>query len=409
MYRRIYRFLAGYITISMEGFSPERFLNLCQMNQIELWGIRYTGKSYECCMYRRDFKKLFPYRRKSRIRIRIIKKTGLPFYVFRYRKRKLYFAGVACFFVILFWCSLYIWDIELEGNLKYSDDTLYEFLESEQLYTGILKSKVDCDDIEQKLRIEFREITWVSAELKGTRLIINIKENDKILDVEEKEETPCDLVAETAGVVDEIITQSGIPLVKKGDSVEKGQILVSGAVPIVNDSGETTHFQLVHAQADIKLLTDISYEDEFSMLKEEKYYTGRTKSGFGVSLAGHRFFLPLYRAPFEREDVVRTSVQLRLTDSFYLPVTVEKTKRREYVPYTRYMTKQEAKEDAAHKLDEYFEKIVQKGVQIIENNVRIEISGGKCLAQGSVRAKVPAGTEKPISQPQEETGLQDPE
>ena len=62
------------------------------------------------------------------------------------------------------------------------------------------------------------------------------------------------------------------PLVKKGDTVEKGQILVSGAVPVVGDDGETTGYQYQKADADIRARTILEYEDTENVQYPEKIY-----------------------------------------------------------------------------------------------------------------------------------------
>ena len=98
-------------------------------------------------------------------------------------------------------------------------------------------SSVACDRLEKRLRNEFDDITWVSARLEGTRLVVEIEENNTA-SAKEKEQTPCSLKASKSGIIARMITRRGTPLVKKGDQVEKGDLLVSGLLPIYNDSQE---------------------------------------------------------------------------------------------------------------------------------------------------------------------------
>ena len=81
-----------------------------------------------------------------------------------------------------------------------------------------------------------------------------------------------DLVAERSGIIESMIVRKGIPLVKKGDTVEKGQILVSGAVPVVGDDGETIGYQYQKADADIRARTILEYEDTENVQYPEKVY-----------------------------------------------------------------------------------------------------------------------------------------
>ena len=71
-----------------------------------------------------------------------------------------------------------------------------------------------------------------------------------------------DIVASEDGVISSIITRNGIPQVKAGDTVEKGQILVSGAVPVYDDGQNIVKYQIYEADADITILTKTHFHDQ---------------------------------------------------------------------------------------------------------------------------------------------------
>lgn len=79
MLRYILNNLAGYLRIRVEGYSPERFLNLCCYHGIFLWNLRPAKGAYEMNIRVRDFRRLRPMVRKSRAKVRIIQKRGVPF------------------------------------------------------------------------------------------------------------------------------------------------------------------------------------------------------------------------------------------------------------------------------------------------------------------------------------------
>ena len=88
------------------------------------------------------------------------------------------------------------------------------------------------------MRTSFPEITWVSARVSGTRLLIHIKENEVLSTIPEKDETPCDIVASQPGIITSMVVRQGVAQVCVGDQVEEGQVLVSGRVPIIGDNEE---------------------------------------------------------------------------------------------------------------------------------------------------------------------------
>ena len=123
---------------------------------------------------------------------------------------------------------------------------------------------------------KFPEITWVSARIEGTRLILNIQEG--IIPQKTNSNTsPCNLLADKDGVITDMIVRRGIPVKKPGDSCKKGELLVSGELHIMNDSQEVLRKEYVHADADIFISRQISYYQEFPLNNRTKSLAGKRK------------------------------------------------------------------------------------------------------------------------------------
>ena len=77
----LYRII-GYVRISVEGFFIERFINICKSKEILLWGIKREKASI---MYAnisiKDFKEVKEISRKTKCRIHIERKKGIPFFL----------------------------------------------------------------------------------------------------------------------------------------------------------------------------------------------------------------------------------------------------------------------------------------------------------------------------------------
>ena len=174
---RLIRFLKGYVRIRLMSRDPERFLNLCARNRILLWQLVNRNGSYEMYLSTADFFRLHTLCRKSGSRVKVLRKYGLPFFFYRNRKRKAFFAGIFLCICLLFALSLFIWNIHVTGNYANSTGSILAFLEQQGISHGILKSRLNCSEIAAMLREEFPNITWVSAKIEGTQLILEIKEN----------------------------------------------------------------------------------------------------------------------------------------------------------------------------------------------------------------------------------------
>ena len=378
------KFLKGYVKIRLTGYSPERFLNLCGRYHMIIWELQNKGTEYEMCISISSFKKLRPLLRKTGTKAVILERHGLPFILYRYRKRKMFAAGAAGAAVLLYGMSLFIWNIHIEGTSSLSDPMILEFLEEQQVVHGMRKTAVHGSWIEEALRKQFPEITWTSVEVKGTRLIIHIKENeDADYGAIPEPDQPAELVAKTDGTVVSMIVRSGTQEAQIGQLVKQGDLLVSSKIEVLDDAGEPAHTYYVHADADVIIRSSGHYESSFPLQYRKKEYTGRKKTCYYVILGNKRITFGHTGDIYEEQDVLTKEMPLKLTENFYLPVSFGKSMIKEYISEEVIYTEREAQEKAQQELSLFFEKLRRKGLQIIENNVKIESNGVLCRASGT--------------------------
>ena len=99
--------------------------------------------------------------------------------------------------------------------------------------------------------------------------------------------------------------------------------------------------------------------------------------------------------------------QLHLFQNFYLPVYLGDITAKEYISYERPYTEEE-KNQAAETINENLKKnLLEKGVQILENHVKILDNESLCQIAIDIVAEEPVvertSVEIPINQEQEET------
>ena len=387
------KFLQGYVRVRLIGYAPERFLNLCSKHNILIWNLEFKDEAYELCISIKGFRELKPILRKTKTRIFILSRHGLPFYVHRYRKRKIFFLGIALCALGLYVMSLFIWNIEVEGNLHRTDSTIIQFLSENHVYHGSRKSSLDCSKLEELLRSQYDDVIWASVKIQGTRLLIDIQENLATNQAAEAvtEDTPSDLVADKDAVIYSIVTRSGTPYVKKGSAVVKGDMLVEGKIPIYNDNGELTHYQYCHSDADILASTSYFYEDTFSLEYEDKVFTGKEKKDYGLLIFQKTFHFPWKKQSFDSYDRITTETPFKLGESFYLPIVLCKEVTKEYVIEKMTYTDVEAEALAKKKLEDFCRKLSEKGARIEDNQVAITFVNGSCMASGEIKVVEPMG------------------
>lgn len=373
------RYVRGCLEIRLGGDYIERFLNMCRMHDIELWDIRKEDELCVCQIYASDFFKMPPLLRKTGTRADVLKKKGLPFYFPFIKKRIIFFVGVFLCLALLNRATDYVWAIEYVGNLQVSDDELTDFLAQEGIHYGMKKNAINCDEKEKRLRETFQNVTWTSIYFEGTKLYVELKENEKSEPVV-VETKGTDIIADEAGTIVSIITRNGVPQVKAGDTVEEGQVLVSGSVPIYDENQTVIHYQVYDADADILIQTLMPYRDAIGSSYPVIYYTGNDICVRFVEMMGYRLDgLSLYDFFYDLVKGKRTSLyetttekkQAVLLDHLYLPVYYGKIDRKEY--YIRYLTY--TQEEMENILSDNFEKFIsglqEKEIQIVEKNVKM--------------------------------------
>ncbi|MFT3984084.1 MAG: sporulation protein YqfD [Lachnospiraceae bacterium] len=374
--------------ISVSGFSPERFMNLCTNQNLLLWKVKRTSAGYEMYMTVKGFFCLRPIVRKTGTKVRVLEKRGFPFFMHRYKKHRFFQLGLFVCLMTLWIASCYIWDIRLTGNNMVTDDNLNDFLAEQQVLTGIRKSRIDCEKIEKSIRGAYPQITWVSAKIDGVRLIIEINENAVFFDGKNEEKDTAvskyHLVSEYDGVVRQIITRSGTPLVMPNAEVKKGDLLVLGEITLLNDAGEVQGIDYVTPDADIIIETVTDYHDIMERSYVKKSYTGEeTKSyeyRFGVRAAAFPVFTN-YESCDRLTEWKRSKIAALFQKDFWYASDLYKESTFEEDYYSEKETSQLLKDG----LSKFIKDLQEKGVQIIENNVTIKITKAAGTASGTLR------------------------
>ncbi len=377
------RWLQGYLLVRLKGMSTERFINLCSNRFIFLWDLKVTDNEYEFKIRLKDYYKLKPFARKTGTLPFIRKRYGLPFIIHTYRKRSGYVAGFLLFAVILYILSLFIWDINVSGGYTYTQEAMVKFLKNNEIYPGLQKKHINSQAIEDLIRHSYNDIGWVSAEIKGTRLIIKITETNMPAPAVTATEN-CHIVASKDCIISQIVTRTGDPLVGIGDVVKKGDIIVSGVVNIIGDNETLVRKEPVIADADIIGKTFYEYNDKFSLNYIDKIYTGSEKKSYSLSFFLKKINLYRPRIPYDKYDIIGNEFTLHLNDEFYLPVSLTANRYLAYNEEKKKYTEAEAKALAELKLKRFIKKLEENNVIILENNVEIAVKGNVCTANGKL-------------------------
>jgi len=385
--KRFYDFLGGMLFVELRGNSPERFFNVCRSRKIPLYEIstRVTDKGtlYVAKMKLKDYFRVRHAAKKAHCVPYVRKRIGLPFLIKKYRNRIAFFAGGIYCFWLIWLLSRFVWDISITGGFVHTEEELLSYLRGTGIVCGMRCEAVDCTEIERQLRIDYPDIGWVSAELRGTKLFLRVAETDMPM-LQEESSTPVHLVATADGIVDTLTCRQGTPLVKEGDVVRKGDVLVSGVVSVMGDNDVEVTRYAVAADADITLKTAKKYTHSFSRATEEHAYTGEVKTGYTFSCGNKKIFSHMPSHSYTNYAIITEDAVLSLHEHFPLPFRVQKTTVSEYVPVVRDYTKEEAERLAKQALDRYLMYLTENNTTVLSVETKTVVGKDTVKTEGKL-------------------------
>ncbi len=279
---KLLHYIFGYLDIEIIGEFNERMLNLFSINKINVWNICKDGEKIYVSIKIRDFKKIRVIRRKTNIKISVIKRHGLPFLLARNRLRYGFFAGVLVYFGLLYFLSLFVWQIGVEGNYNVDSDEILSVCEELGLKKGVFKKGINPHNLRDKLLLNCDSLAWASVNIEGSSVTVNVSEIKNSV----PQTTYCNIVSDFNGVIKNILVQKGTAAVSSGDAVQKGDLLISGVVETAGKSHFTDATGVITAEVEEKI---IIAEDKKGIAKE---YINNGYSKFAVEFFSFRF--PLY-------------------------------------------------------------------------------------------------------------------
>lgn len=421
--------VSNQVRCLVTGEETLRFVNLCRNNGIELRHLIRKENAIQMEIDAKSFKKLRPLVRKTHVKIHILNRHGPAFFFYRHKRRWWFLLGMMVFAGMIYILSLFVWQIDIDGNRKYTDALILQALAKMDVKTGCRKSEIDLQGIEEELRIMYNEITWVSASIAGTKLQIELREGDlkisgssgggqtgnvkrvenrennpKTQNGESETDLPANLVADEDAIITNLVVRRGTVAVRYGDEVKKGDVLIEGKVYIYNEDETLKKVDYLTAEGDVFGKYQELYEKHYQRKHEVRSYTGKNYRELGVAIVGKSFCLPVWENILKKQleentlsEVWSWKKQFRLTPTFYLPFALEYT---EYVPYENVVeeyTDEVIKKMAEEELQKYLNELEKKGVQIISNSVTISLDADGGHVKGTLILDGPIGKEVPIS------------
>ena len=180
------------------------------------------------------------------------------------------------------------------------------------------------------------------------------------------------LLQQNHGIIVKVNAQNGTPLVKEGDIIKEGTVLVGGFL-----EGKYTGTRYVHANGEVTAKVWYSQKEKVELKQTNLVHTGTFENKYSVVINNFRINFYKTLSKLKNYDTIEEIKKLKIFSDFYLPIEIIKTTNYENVEETVEYNKEEAKEiaiDRAKKvLDEQVnENILNTYININETEEYIE-------------------------------------
>lgn len=292
MINEFMHFLTGYVKVEIWGEEKGRLLSIAARENIRFFGFRGEREKVIIALKIKDYKKLLKIKRGLKVKIKRLKKSGLPFLLYPYKKRLGLISGFVFGIIIVLLMSQRVWVLKSEGSLIYKESEVLRYAESLGITLGMKQSDIDPHKIAGKLLYTLDGVDFVSVNTDGA--LVNIVIKDSVIKPEIKEGKKGEVrnvIAKSDGVIKSIEASDGMVKVKVNEAVKKGDLLITGLWDTYNSWGEKTG-KSFSAAARGRVIAEVRETYEYGIrLKYTEYVKGKETKGTGLYLFGQS--LPL--------------------------------------------------------------------------------------------------------------------
>ena len=347
----IYMFLVGFVNISVEGFFIERFINICRDRKIILNNLCIQNNTYlKVRIPKDDFVQIKNIAKKTKCKVKIERKVGLPFIINKYRKRKIFLIAIILIAIFIFIITKFVWNIEVVGNNTIPKEEIIELVNRYGIKIGELKNNINTKKICNLIMIDREDIAWLGITIKGTNVIINIKEASEIPEIIDRNEI-CDIVSNKDAIISKIIVQNGTARVKEGDIVKQGDLLVEGIM-----ESEQMENRLVHSEATIYGKNYYTKSRKELFLQNNTIKSGKEEKRYEICINNFKLNFNKRLSKFENYDTINESKKIKIFSNYYFPLEIRKTTNFELKLEEKNYQEEELKDKIISELKDEFEQ-----------------------------------------------------
>ncbi len=260
-------YILGYAVVRIGRAHAEQVLNLCMQGGIVYLDGGSDSEYLRLCLRTGHAGRLCDMLARANVPFAIEKRGGSPQILRRLAGRPGLVLGAVCALALIIASECFVFDIRVTGNSTLTASEIKELLAAQGLTTGTFIPALDTDRLENRVMLSTDKIGWLSVNMRGN--VANVELIEQRLPDPKPVLKPAHIVAAHSGEVVAVELYRGNVLVRAGEQVGKGEILIAGVYDSV-----ATGFRFTRASGKVMARTVHSFRVEIPYAYEKKVYTG---------------------------------------------------------------------------------------------------------------------------------------
>ncbi len=350
--------MASKCSITFTGLNINHLLNTLAAQNIAVFGVKRNKNSCTICVLSISVSKTIDLLNKKCYNIQKVSYGGLFGAVIFAKKHIALMIALSIFVLALCFTSNICLKVEVCGD--FSPQQVNAVLTELGIGVGTKLSAINKDSVENYLCNKLGAL-YATVNNKSSVLYVSVylpKTVDTPIDLNKKR----NIVAPSQGIVLSVSCQQGTPLVKAGDSVVKGQVLIEGSRVFVD--GTSQH---VYAIGQVVLQLSSTAFAPYTGTMTVTQPTGKVYHNTGVYLFGKQY---QQQPPFDNYTVDSTVTALKPLNllishnTYYQLATVtQKSTLEQCLPQLKQQAVQQATQKCSFVVEEILYEITNQGVK----------------------------------------------
>ena len=396
--KRAMHYVRGTVTLTAQGLFPERLLNLCAQEGVPCWGVEWTDShTLRLTTFRHKLPQLKQLAQRAGCEILVEGRKGLPDFLWRFRRRYAFLIGLALSLLAVCVLSRFVLTIEVTGNETVSTARILSQLRQEGVCPGVYGPGLDRKAVAQRVLIELKELSWMSINLYGTRLEVVVREAVQSPEMVE-DEGYYDVISQADGIITQVEPLTGEAAVAEGDTVAKGEVLISGLISIEPPlySDQPVRYYQTHARGRVYARTWRTLEAVIPLSAQVKRYTGEERAAWSLQFLDLQFnFYKSSSIPGDGYDKITTVHQLTLPGGRSLPMMLTAAQYRAYETETVSVDPEAAQTLLEDRLFFYLQEQIGEDGQVIDTSYTARVSEDQLKVTLTAECREEIGVEIP--------------